>query len=249
MSLHFFETVDSIIARDPAARNRLEVITCYPGLHAIWVHRATHWLWNANLKWPARFLAHLSRIINGIEIHPGAIIGKRVFIDHGLGTVIGETSEIGDDCTIYQGVTLGGTSLYKGAKRHPTLGRGVVVSAGAKILGGFTIGDFARIGSNAVVLKAVPPNATAVGIPARVIRAELPSEATEASKDNFSAYGITPEADDPVSLALKSLIDITLELEAKVKSLEHKVLNNVDDREDSKEHMKDINQLKNWLKD
>jgi serine O-acetyltransferase len=249
MSLHFFETVDSIIARDPAARSRFEVITCYPGLHAIWIHRISHCLWNNHLKWLARFLSHLSRIINGIEIHPGAKIGKRVFIDHGLGVVIGETSEIGDDCTIYQGVTLGGTSLYKGAKRHPTLGRGVVVSAGAKVLGGFTIGDFARIGSNAVVLKEVPPNATAVGIPARIVRAELPAQASDAAKERFSAYGITPEADDPVSLALKSLIDITLELENKVKSLEQQISQKVDDCVESKDNTQDINQLKNWLKD
>jgi serine O-acetyltransferase len=249
MSLHFFETVDSIIARDPAARSRFEVITCYPGLHAIWIHRVSHYLWNNHLKWPARFLSHFSRIINGIEIHPGAKIGKRVFIDHGLGVVIGETSEIGDDCTIYQGVTLGGTSLYKGAKRHPTLGRGVVVSAGAKVLGGFTIGDFARIGSNAVVLKEVPPNATAVGIPARIVRAELPPQASDAAKERFSAYGITPEADDPVSLALKSLIDITLELENKVKSLEQQISQKMDDCVESKDNSQDINQLKNWLKD
>jgi len=249
MSLHFFETVDSIIARDPAARSRFEVITCYPGLHAIWIHRISHFLWNNQLKWLARFLSHLSRIINGIEIHPGAKIGKRVFIDHGLGVVIGETSEIGDDCTIYQGVTLGGTSLYKGAKRHPTLGQGVVVSAGAKVLGGFTIGDFARIGSNAVVLKEVPPNATAVGIPARIVRAELPVQASDAAKERFSAYGITPEADDPVSLALKSLIDITLELENKVKSLEQQISQKVDGCIESKDNTQDINQLKNWLKD
>jgi serine O-acetyltransferase len=249
MSLHFFETVDSIIARDPAARSRFEVITCYPGLHAIWIHRISHFLWNNQLKWLARFLSHISRIINGIEIHPGAKIGKRVFIDHGLGVVIGETSEIGDDCTIYQGVTLGGTSLYKGAKRHPTLGQGVVVSAGAKVLGGFTIGDFARIGSNAVVLKEVPPNATAVGIPARIVRAELPVQASDAAKERFSAYGITPEADDPVSLALKSLIDITLELENKVKSLEQQISQKVDDCIESKDNTQDINQLKNWLKD
>ena len=249
MPSFFFETVDSIIARDPAARNRLEVITCYPGLHAIWIHRISHWLWKSNFKLFARFLSHLSRIINGIEIHPGATIGKRVFIDHGLGTVIGETSVIGDDCTIYQGVTLGGTSLYKGAKRHPTLGRGVVVSAGAKVLGGFTIGDYARVGSNAVVLKEVPANATAVGIPARIIRAELPPNASDATKDHFSAYGITPEADDPMSLALKSLIDITLELEDKVKTIESKVLTNQEETKESKDHAGEMKQLKTLLKD
>jgi len=247
MNLSIFETVDSIIARDPAARNRFEVITCYPGLHAVWLHRISHSLWGIGLKWPARFISHLSRIINGIEIHPGAKIGRRVFIDHGLGVVIGETSEIGDDCTIYQGVTLGGTSLYKGVKRHPTLGRGVVVSAGAKVLGGFTVGDFARIGSNAVVLKEVPANATAVGIPARIIRSELPIQAEDITKSEFSAYGITPEADDPMSLALKSLIDLTLELEAKVKSLEKKVI--VDCPEDTQTHVSDVEQLKKLLKD
>jgi serine O-acetyltransferase len=247
MSISIFETVDSIISRDPAARNRFEVITCYPGLHAVGIHRVSHALWQAGFKWPARFLAHLSRVITGIEIHPGATIGRRVFIDHGLGTVIGETSIIGDDCTIYQGVTLGGTSLFKGAKRHPTLGRGVVVSAGAKVLGGFTVGDFARIGSNAVVLKEVPPNATAVGIPARIIQDDLPAHAQASSKSEFSAYGITPEADDPMSLALKSLIDLTLELETKVKSLEKKVI--VDCPDESSNHVSDVEHFKKLLKD
>lgn len=246
MSFKLFEHVDSIIRRDPAARHRLEVITCYPGLHAIWIHRISHTLWNLGLKWLARFTSHLSRLITGIEIHPGAKIGKRVFIDHGLGVVIGETTEIGDDCTIYQGVTLGGTSLYKGAKRHPTLESGVVVSAGAKILGGFTVGQNARVGSNAVVLKEVPAGATAVGIPARIVRADLPANAVEASKQQFNAYGITPDADDPVSLAIKSLIDVTLELEAKVKSLEQ---SNNQPASQTNEIAKDIDTLKNWLKD
>ena len=246
MSFKLFEHVDSIIARDPAARNRLEVITCYPGLHAIWIHRISHFLWTTGLKWPGRFLAHLSRIVTGIEIHPGAKIGKRVFIDHGLGVVIGETTEIGDDCTIYQGVTLGGTSLYKGTKRHPTLESGVVVSAGAKILGGFTIGAGARVGSNAVVLKEIPAGATAVGIPARIVKAELPANASEAAKSQFTAYGITPDADDPVSLAIKSLIDVTLELEAKVKSLEQSAN---EAKADTPSISKDIDNLKNWLKE
>lgn len=246
MSFKLFEHVDSIIRRDPAARHRLEVITCYPGLHAIWIHRISHTLWNLGFKWLARVTSHLSRLITGIEIHPGAKIGKRVFIDHGLGVVIGETTEIGDDCTIYQGVTLGGTSLYKGAKRHPTLESGVVVSAGAKILGGFTVGQNARVGSNAVVLKEVPAGATAVGIPARIVRADLPANAIEASKQQFNAYGITPDADDPVSLAIKSLIDVTLELEAKVKSLEQ---SNNQPASQTNEIDKDIDTLKNWLKD
>jgi serine O-acetyltransferase len=181
-----FDHIDSIISRDPAARTRLEVILCYPGLHAIWLHRIAHFLWKIGLKLLARIVSHTARFITGIEIHPAVVVGKRVFIDHGLGVVIGETTVIGDDCTIYQGVTLGGTSLYKGTKRHPTLEAGVVVSAGAKVLGGFVVGAGARIGSNAVVLKAVPAGATAVGIPARIL------ETTE-SQHSFTAYGITPE--------------------------------------------------------
>ncbi len=163
------ENIDCILERDPAARSRLEILTCYPGLHAIMVHRLAHRLWKGKWHWVARFISHLGRMLTGIEIHPGAQIGRRVFIDHGFGVVIGETAEIGDDCTIYQGVTLGGTRLYKGAKRHPTLGKGVVVGAGAQVLGGFTVGDHARIGSNAVVVKPVPAGATAVGNPARIV--------------------------------------------------------------------------------
>ncbi len=163
------EDIACILERDPAARSKLEVVTCYPGLHAIMVHRLAHRLWKADFFWLGRFISHLGRMLTGIEIHPGAQIGRRVFIDHGIGVVIGETAEIGDDCTIYQGVTLGGTRLYKGAKRHPTLGKGVVVGAGAQVLGGFTVGDGARIGSNAVVIKPVPAGATAVGSVARII--------------------------------------------------------------------------------
>jgi serine O-acetyltransferase len=163
------EDIHCILSRDPAAKSRLEVVTCYPGLHAIWVHRIAHRLWKSRLYWLGRFISHLGRLLTGVEIHPAAVIGRRVFIDHGYGVVIGETAQVGDDCTIYQGVTLGGTRLYKGQKRHPTLGSGVVVGAGAQILGGFLVGDNARIGSNAVVVKPVPANATAVGNPARVI--------------------------------------------------------------------------------
>ncbi len=166
------EDIACIYERDPAARSRWEILTCYPGLHAILCHRLSHKLWNKNFLWLARFLSHLTRMFTGIEIHPGAQIGKRVFFDHGLGIVIGETAVIGDDCTIYQGVTLGGTSLYKGTKRHPTLENGVVVGAGAQILGGFTVGAHAKIGSNAVVVKPVPAHGTAVGNPARIISAE-----------------------------------------------------------------------------
>ena len=196
-----------ILERDPAARSRWEVLTCYPGLHALILHRRAHACWRGGFRWLGRFISHTARWLTGIEIHPGATIGERVFIDHGMGVVIGETAEIGDDCTIYHGVTLGGTSLYKGAKRHPTLGRGVVVGAGAKVLGGFTVGDGARIGSNAVVTKPVPAGATAVGNPARVIEAEQDQRREEAaSKMGFSAYGVT-QSDDPLSQALRGLID------------------------------------------
>ena len=199
--------IQCILDRDPAARSTWEVLTLYPGLHALVLHRAAHWLWGHGLRWPGRFVSQLSRWFTGIEIHPGATIADRVFIDHGMGVVIGETAVVGEGCTIYQGVTLGGTSLAKGAKRHPTLGRNVVVSAGAKVLGGFTVGDDAKIGSNAVVIKPVPPGATAVGIPARIIQAEDIARREEAAaKMGFSAYGITAN-DDPLSQAMKGLID------------------------------------------
>src|SRR6185295_18241191 len=201
------EDIRSVFERDPAARSTWEVVLAYPGFHAVVCHRLSHWLWKCNWTTLARVVSHVARFFTGIEIHPGARIGRRVFIDHGMGVVVGETAEIGDDCTIYQGVTLGGTSLAKGAKRHPTLGKGVIVGANSQVLGGFTVGDNARVGSNAVVLKPVPPGATAVGNPARIIQAEADAtrEAT-AAKMGFSAYGLT-QGDDPVSLAMKGLID------------------------------------------
>ncbi|MGB9592468.1 MAG: serine O-acetyltransferase, partial [Candidatus Kryptoniota bacterium] len=160
--------IQSVFERDPAARNVLEVLLCYPGLHAVWGHRISHWLWNHRLKLLARWVSQLMRGLTGIEIHPGAKIGKRLFIDHGMGVVIGETAEIGDNVTLYHGVTLGGTSLNKG-KRHPTLGNHVVVGAGAKILGAITIGEKSRIGANAVVVKDVPPNSVVVGVPGQIV--------------------------------------------------------------------------------
>jgi serine O-acetyltransferase len=193
--------------RDPAARSRWEVLTCYPGLHAVLLHRLAHGCWNIGFKWLGRFVSHISRWFTGIEIHPAAKIGDRVFFDHAMGVVVGETAEIGDGCTIYQGVTLGGTSLYKGEKRHPTLGKDVVIGAGAKVLGGFTVGDGAKVGSNAVVTKPVPAGATAVGNPARIIQADTDAKREEAaSKMGFSAYGVT-QNDDPVSQAMRGLID------------------------------------------
>ncbi len=201
------EDIACILERDPAARSAWEVLTCYPGLHALVLHRWAHSCWTHGWHWSARFISNIARWWTGIEIHPGATVGRRVFIDHGMGIVVGETAEIGDECTIYQGVTLGGTSLYKGAKRHPTLGRGVVVSAGAKVLGGFTVGDGARIGANAVLLKPVPAGATAVGIPARIIEATQESRREAVSaRMGFSAYGVT-QGDDPVAQAMKGLID------------------------------------------
>ena len=247
-----FDHVDSIIVLDPAARNRLEVITCYPGLHAVWLHRISHFFWNLGLKWIARLMSMFSRFLTGIEIHPGAKIGRRVFLDHGLGIVIGETTEIGDDCTIYQGVTLGGTSLYKGMKRHPTLGKGVVISAGAKVLGGFTVGDGARVGSNAVALKEIPPGATAVGIPARILHPDLPQSADTKTKEYFSAYGVTPNVDDPVSMALKGLIDATIVQEAKIAALEKmiaKLSNTPSDASGSSDTKRDLDAIKEWLKE
>ncbi|MBK1614185.1 serine O-acetyltransferase [Rubrivivax gelatinosus] len=201
------EDIACIRERDPAARSTWEVLTCYPGLHALVLHRRAHWCWQHGFRWLARFISHVSRWATGIEIHPGATIGRRVFIDHGMGLVIGETAEVGDECTLYHGVTLGGTSLERGAKRHPTLGRGVIVAAGAKVLGGFTVGDGARVGSNAVLLQPVPPGATAVGIPARIVVKNADVQLEErAARLGFSAYGVT-QGDDPVSLAMKGLID------------------------------------------
>ncbi|CAB3765579.1 serine O-acetyltransferase [Paraburkholderia solisilvae] len=204
------EDIATIRERDPAARSAWEVLTCYPGLHALVLHRVAHACWRAKRYWLARVVSQIGRFLTGIEIHPGATVGRRVFIDHGMGVVIGETAEIGDDCTIYQGVTLGGTSLTRGAKRHPTLGRGVIVGAGAKVLGGFTVGADAKIGSNAVVVKPVPAGSTAVGNPARVIapaRAAGSPAKPAAARSEFCAYGITPNADDPVSLAIHGLIN------------------------------------------
>lgn len=201
------EDIACILERDPAARSAWEVLTCYPGLHALVLHRRAHWCWTHGLKWPGRFISHLARFLTGIEIHPGATIARNVFIDHGMGIVIGEMAEIGEGCTIYQGVTLGGTSLVKGAKRHPTLEAGVIVGANACVLGGFTVGAGARIGSLAVVTKPVPAGATAVGNPARIIEAKADAQReAQAAKMGFSAYGVT-QNDDPLSQALRGLID------------------------------------------
>ncbi|MCP5268670.1 MAG: serine O-acetyltransferase [Zoogloeaceae bacterium] len=201
------EDIQSVFDRDPAARSAWEVLTCYPGLHAAIMHRFAHWLWTCRLRWLARFVSNVMRFFTGIEIHPGATIGRRFFIDHGMGVVIGETAVIGDGVTLYHGVTLGGTTWNKG-KRHPTLGNGVVIGAGAKVLGPITIGDNAKVGSNAVVFKDVPAGATAVGNPARIIDGELAQKREKkAEQMGFSAYALGADVDDPLAKAIHGLLD------------------------------------------
>ncbi len=214
------EDIACVFDRDPAARTSWEVLTCYPGLHALTWHRVvTHRLWGAGWRWLARWLAHWGRWLTGIEIHPGATIGRRVFIDHGMGIVIGETAEIDDECTLYHGVTLGGTSWNKG-KRHPTLGQGVVIGAGAKVLGPITVGAGAKIGSNAVVVRDVPPGATAVGIPARVVTGdEAAKRETQAAKMGFSAYAISADMNDPMVQAIHRLVDHAAATDDRLESL------------------------------
>jgi serine O-acetyltransferase len=210
------EEIAVVFDRDPAARTVFEVVTTYPGFHAILIHRLAHRVWGAGFKWLGRFISHMGRWLTGIEIHPGAMIGRRVFIDHGMGVVIGETAEVGDDCTLYHGVTLGGTSWNKG-KRHPTLMPGVVVGAGAKILGPITIGRNARVGSNAVVVKDVPDDATAVGIPARILDSAAEKQRNQqAEKLGFSAYAISADMNDPVVKAIHGLIDHTANIDKRL---------------------------------
>ncbi|KPK37578.1 MAG: serine acetyltransferase [Gammaproteobacteria bacterium SG8_47] len=203
------EDINCVFERDPAARNALEVLTTYPGVHAVLFHRLAHRLWNANFKWLGRMLAGLSRWFTGIEIHPAASIGRRFFIDHGMGVVIGETAEIGDDCTLYHGVTLGGTSWQKG-KRHPTLGNNVVVGAGAKVLGPITLGDGARVGSNAVVVKDVAAGNTIIGVPGHVVKKRTERDERRkafAARIGFDAYGQAPDMPDPIENAINALLD------------------------------------------
>jgi serine O-acetyltransferase len=214
------EEIDSIRARDPAARSGLEVVLCYPGFHVLLFYRAAHALWKAGLVLPARVLSNLGKLFTGIEIHPGAEIGRRLFIDHGSGVVIGETAEIGDDVTLYHGVTLGGTSLSEG-KRHPTLGNGVIVGAGAKILGPINVGAGARVGANAVVLADVPAGVTMVGIPARVALARGKGE-------GFHAYGCDMDLPDPVVRTIDSLRQEVTRLMGRVAALESEKLEGVE---------------------
>lgn len=233
MFARFREDIRSVYDRDPAARNAFEIVTTYPGLHAIWLHRISHALWQRRLHWLARWLSSLGRWLTGVEIHPGAKIGRRFFIDHGMGVVIGETAEIGDDCTIYHGVTLGGTS-WKEGKRHPTLENNVVIGAGAKILGPITLGANSRVGSNAVVLKNVTAGDTVVGIPGRSVQPakENASESTHegvnirsdmAQKLGFDAYGIAQNMPDPVAHAINCMLDHIQYLDSRVEQLSTQV--------------------------
>ena len=223
------EDIKSVFHRDPAARTTFDVLTNYPGLHAIWMHRVAHKLWLRNWKWLARSISTFSRWLTGIEIHPGATLGRRFFIDHGMGVVIGETAEIGDNVTLYHGVTLGGTTWDSG-KRHPTLENDVVVGAGAKVLGPITIERGAKIGSNSVVVRDVPAGATAVGIPGRVIQA--PAESIDekgrmdkrrrdqiAQKYGFDAYAVSADNPDPVANAMGVMLDHVHTMDAKVEEM------------------------------
>jgi len=233
------EDISCVFERDPAARSTWEVITCYPGFHALLIHRLAHWLWRIKMRWLARFVSHCSRFLTGIEIHPGAKIGRRVFIDHGMGVVIGETAELGDDCTLYHGVTLGGTTWNKG-KRHPTLMPGVVIGAGAKVLGPIVIGEGAKIGSNAVVVKDVPAGATALGIPARVILDEQDKTREEkAAKLGFSAYAVTAKAeDDPLAKAVQGLLDHSVDMDKRIELILNQIEELQAEREDTQRQLR-----------
>ena len=218
------EEIDGIMQRDPAARSRLEVALCYPSFHAMLFYRLSHWLWTREWRLPARFLSNIGRLLTDIEIHPGARIGKRFFADHGLGVVIGETAEIGDDVTLYQGVTLGGVSpsvnsaAQVGVKRHPTLADGVIIAAGAKIIGPIVVGAGARVGAKAVVLREVQPGTTVVGIPARVAGRSRPRDAEER---DFAAYGLTESGiNDPLMKSVEALQEQVARLEARLAELE-----------------------------
>ncbi len=208
------ENIDIAFERDPAARTRWEVITTYPGVHAVVVYRLAHRLWHRGWHWAARLLSHLARWVTGVEIHPGAEIGRRFFIDHGMGVVVGETARVGDDVTLYHGVTLGGTT-WRRERRHPVLGDGVVVGAGAKLLGPITVGAGSRIGSNAVVIRDVPDNAVVVGIPGRVVARE-----GERTGDSFDPYGQKDRMPDPVAKAVKCLSEHIHAVERRLEEME-----------------------------
>lgn len=220
------EDIRTIKERDPAAKNMIEILLCYPGLHALWFHRIAHYLYLRRWYTTARLISHFNRWITGIEIHPGAKIGRRLFIDHGMGVVIGETTEIGDDCLIYKGVVLGGTTLEK-KKRHPTIGNRVIIGSNSTILGAITIGDGARVGSGSVVIKSVPPGATVVGVPGRIIETPTP----EKEELDFE-HGNLP---DPLSDIMKMLLQLHQKLEERVRRLENQInINHQERSEDGK---------------
>ena len=200
------DDIYSVFDRDPAARSVFEIIFCYPGLHAVWFYRVAHWFWTRHLYFLGRFTSHIGRFLTGIEIHPGAKIGNKFFIDHGMGVVIGETAEIGADVTLYHGVTLGGTSFHKG-KRHPTVGDRVVIGAGAKVLGAIEIGDDSRVGANAVVVKSVPENSVVVGVPGQIVRRSQPTQAIDLNHTSLP---------DILGVTLKELLQRVDELETRV---------------------------------
>ncbi|MBT5164730.1 MAG: serine O-acetyltransferase [Candidatus Thioglobus sp.] len=222
--MRFIEDIQSVFNRDPAARNTFEIITCYSGVQAMLFYRLTHRLWLLKLKWLARFISMLSRWFTGIEIHPGATIGRRFFIDHGMGVVIGETAEIGDDVTLYHGVTLGGTSWQKG-KRHPTLGNNVVIGAGAKILGPITLGDHVRVGSNSVVVKSIEAEKTVVGVPGRVLKDKT------VKSEHFDSYAVGGSEDDPTIKAINSILKHLHDVDSQLHKVSKEL--NIKDQKDS----------------
>ena len=213
--MKMIEDIRSVFKRDPAARNVFEIITCYSGVQAVIIYRFTHLLWRYKLYWLARFISTLARWITGIEIHPGAVIGRRFFIDHGMGVVIGETAEIGDDCMMYHGVTLGGTQTRDKVKRHPTLKDGVIIGAGAKILGPITLGKNVRVGSNSVVVRSIDDNCTVVGIPGRVLKKKVSDD------DQFDSYAASTSssANDPTVQAVNSIIERLADLDKQIANL------------------------------
>ncbi len=222
--MKFIEDIQCVFERDPSARNAFEVITCYSGVQAMLFYRLTHRLWLLKLKWLARFISMLARWLTGIEIHPSAVIGRRFFIDHGMGVVIGETAEIGDDCTLYHGVTLGGTSWQKG-KRHPTLGNNIVIGAGAKILGPITLGDNVRVGSNSVVVKSTNGSKTVVGVPGRVLKDK------NIRSDHFDPYAVGDDVDDPSVKAINSILIHLHDVDAQLNKVSKKL--NIKDQSDN----------------
>lgn len=233
------EDINAVLRNDPAARSKVEIIFCYPGLHALWLHRIASFLWKRKHTFFARFISHTNRFLTGVEIHPGAKLGPGVFIDHGMGVVIGETAEVGDGCLIYKGVVLGGTTMER-TKRHPTLGKEVIVGSNACVLGNITIGDNVRIGSGSVVIKDVPPNATVVGVPGRVIeRKKKKEEDHEVMLDHA-------QLPDPIAEALRAILKENYKLKQRIKKLEE--YSNIKSEEDDTFHITESKILTAFMK-